>query len=735
MTRKSLPAVLSIAFIVVLVAAAAVGWNITSRYEALFFAAKTKQTQHLLDEAIAAKLWRQQFARTATVAQNIANMDPLRRAVQSHDAAAIHGLLVDEFHRDAVSSGAIALIGITLYDAAMTPVGDRWLSEPEPIAQEIIVAASSRTGIHRLGVVQFGWRHQGSPRVSVFAAMGLRAVGYVGLHIDPLPALAGIDEQLATALQVVSKADGRPLFTAGDLVVPAGVPTYSSLLRLHGPGGEHLADVRVAEDVPELSQDLAHARWTSAMIFVAIAGGVAVAAGAFLYFFLREVRRREQTSEERFRDYAETASDWFWETDKDHHITYVSDRIRAFGQDPATRIGRSRLDIASESDNDPAKWQEHFAVLERHESFRDFVYTRKVGTQPEHTVSVSGKPIFNASGEFLGYRGSATDVTLRIMTDRQLRDAKADAEASRDAAIRADRAKSEFLANMSHELRTPLNAIIGFSEVISKQIMGPVGNIIYQEYAKDIHGSGHHLLRIINDILDLSKIHAGKLVLDEDLVDIPKALGVCIKLVDGRAHEAGVKILIDVPHDLPRLYADELRFKQIILNLLSNAVKFTPDQGSIIVSTAQCDDGALAINVMDTGIGMTAEEIAVALQPFRQVENSLSRRHEGTGLGLPLAKELVEMHGGALHLESVPGHGTTATIVMPSERFAAPLATRTAGGTPYAETTATDHTRKSCGRAAAGDQQAGDGLGDRGGRPDRERAGAGPLAAPWRAAE
>jgi anti-sigma regulatory factor (Ser/Thr protein kinase) len=174
------------------------------------------------------------------------------------------------------------------------------------------------------------------------------------------------------------------------------------------------------------------------------------------------------------------------------------------------------------------------------------------------------------------------------------------------------------------------------------------------------------------------------------------------------------------------LRADELRFRQIILNLLSNAVKFTPESGRVVVSTAWRDDGDLAIRISDSGIGMTVEEIAVAFQPFRQVDNSLSRKYEGTGLGLPLAKELVEMHGGGLHIESAPGHGTTATIVMPSERVIDPPATRADGGMSDGEATATYHAREGCRRPPAGDQQSDRPFADPGGsHPDKEGADAG----------
>ena len=232
----------------------------------------------------------------------------------------------------------------------------------------------------------------------------------------------------------------------------------------------------------------------------------------------------------------------------------------------------------------------------------------------------------------------------------------------------ANRAKTEFLANMSHEIRTPLNAIIGFSEMISSEVLGPVGTSRYRDYANDIYDSGQHLLRIINDVLDMSKIGAGKLELHEHLVDVATAAQTSIALVTPRAVSAGVTLSAELPQNLPLLLADELRLKQILLNLLSNAVKFTRRPGSATVAATVRGDGSLAITVSDTGIGMTAAEIAIALEPFQQVDSDLARKYEGTGLGLPLTRALVELHGGRLEISSTPGQGTAVTVTFPAAR-------------------------------------------------------------------
>jgi len=233
----------------------------------------------------------------------------------------------------------------------------------------------------------------------------------------------------------------------------------------------------------------------------------------------------------------------------------------------------------------------------------------------------------------------------------------------------ANRTKSEFLANMSHELRTPLNAIIGFSEIIKDDTFGPVGSTKYREYADDIHTSGQHLLALINDILDLSKVESGSNELHEESNDIPEIANAIMKLVLGLAHTGNVKLELDVSDDISKLYADERKVKQILLNLLSNAIKFTPDGGKVTLKIWSRAASGYVFQVIDTGIGIAFEDIPKALTPFQQIDSGLNRRHEGTGLGLPLTKSLVEMHGGYLDLQSEVGVGTTVTVRFPAERI------------------------------------------------------------------
>ena len=240
--------------------------------------------------------------------------------------------------------------------------------------------------------------------------------------------------------------------------------------------------------------------------------------------------------------------------------------------------------------------------------------------------------------------------------------------AARRHAEMANRAKTEFLATVSHELRTPLNAILGFSEIIKSELLGPIGTPRYHDYARDIHESGSHLLQVINDILDISKVEAGKLELSEEEVTVSDIIEKSVRLIMERTENAGLSVTVEVDPHLPFLHVDERLVKQSLINLLSNAVKFTPNGGRIMVHAFSQRDGAIAISIADTGIGIAKEDIPRILAPFGQVDSSLSRKYEGTGLGLPLVKSFIDLHGGSLEIQSEIGVGTTVTIRFPAYR-------------------------------------------------------------------
>jgi len=244
---------------------------------------------------------------------------------------------------------------------------------------------------------------------------------------------------------------------------------------------------------------------------------------------------------------------------------------------------------------------------------------------------------------------------------------------AKTAAEAASKAKSQFLATMSHELRTPLNAIIGFSEFLLHDSARPTDPAKIEGYLKAIHESGHHLLAVINDILDLSKAEAGRLELSEETVNVEETVAAALRVVAPRARDGGLDLSSQIAPDLPLLCADGRILRQILLNLLSNAIKFTPAGGRVEVGAASMGDNAgIRIYVRDTGIGMKAEDIPKAFEPFRQIDNRFIRKYQGTGLGLPLVKAMVGAHAGTIDVQSTPGSGTEVSIHFPAERIILP---------------------------------------------------------------
>ncbi|MFT5485784.1 MAG: PAS domain S-box-containing protein [Paracoccaceae bacterium] len=270
-------------------------------------------------------------------------------------------------------------------------------------------------------------------------------------------------------------------------------------------------------------------------------------------------------------------------------------------------------------------------------------------------VRAEAEAVLHADGSVIRVLGSVHDQTSAKRVETALREAK-------EAAVTANNAKSEFLANISHELRTPLNAVIGFSEVMIQEVFGPVGNDRYREYAGDIRQSGVHLLGVINDLLDYSKLEAGRVELHVEDISPAAIMDKCIRMMRQRAEAEDLTLLTDTGDaEDTVIRGDDRKITQVILNLMSNAIKFTPAGGLIRLSISRSGDG-VDIVVSDSGIGMSANDIELALAPFGQVDSSLNREYTGTGLGLPLSKSLVELHGGTMTIDSMPGKGTTCTV-------------------------------------------------------------------------
>jgi signal transduction histidine kinase len=295
--------------------------------------------------------------------------------------------------------------------------------------------------------------------------------------------------------------------------------------------------------------------------------------------------------------------------------------------------------------------------------FRDFTLPIRAKDGSDRIFLISAVPVFDPDGGgHLGYRGTASDITDLSERERSILAAK-------EAAEQASRSKTKFLANMSHELRTPLNAIIGFSDMMALAIHGPMGAPAYEQYAADINGSAKHLLSIINDILDIAKIEAGRLDLIDEETPVASLCDVALRLMQERAHEHGVELRFEPGPNLPNAMVDQRAMRQVLLNLLSNAVKFTKAGGEVTLRAQLSMDNELLLQVCDTGIGMREEDLHRVLEPFVQVENELTRQYDGTGLGLSLSKQLVELHGGRIGIVSKPNFGTTVTVYLPASRL------------------------------------------------------------------
>jgi two-component system cell cycle sensor histidine kinase PleC len=385
---------------------------------------------------------------------------------------------------------------------------------------------------------------------------------------------------------------------------------------------------------------------------------------------ITERKRAEAAVEEsqrRFAGIVEFADDAIISIDDEHRITLFNESAeRTFGYEAKEVLGQPiEMLLPASAGKGHRQKVKNFAMDPDAPQVmgeqRGLLGRRKDGTEFPAEISISkleiaGKHIFTAI---------LRDITKRKQAEETLQLAMGEA-------VAANRAKSNFLANMSHELRTPLNAIIGFSDMIKNGVAGSVANGKFLEYIHHINESGTHLLGLINDILDLSKIEVGKLELHEERVDVAGLVQSCVTLVNGRAeHNSGVTIDCEIPHGLPLLRADGRKLKQIVVNILSNAVKFTDGGGVVTVKTSYDLATGTVLQITDTGIGIAPEDIPKTLEPFSQVDSELSRKYEGTGLGLPLTKSLVELHGGTLDLQSTLGVGTTVTVRFPAERIIA----------------------------------------------------------------
>jgi PAS domain S-box-containing protein len=377
-------------------------------------------------------------------------------------------------------------------------------------------------------------------------------------------------------------------------------------------------------------------------------------------FAAGDALRREKEQAEQYLAIAETI---ILSLDRDGTILRLNRRgCQILGYEAKEILGRNWFETVIVKEDRATVRSAHRQVMSREiENIRYFENDVETRSGERRFISWHNTQITGEDGSVLGSLSSGHDITERKAVEEELRLAKEEADL-------ANRTKTEFLANMSHELRTPLNSVIGFSDLMMHQIFGPLGQPLYVDYAKDINESGKHLLDLIVDILDVSRIETGNLSLHENVVDVGRMIDSCRRLVRERCQANELSLEVGMPESVLALFADERRVKQILINLLSNAIKFTPPGGTINLGSHLDDDGRIVFKVADTGIGIAAEDLREALSTFGQVDGAMTRSHDGTGLGLPLSKKLAELHGATLTLTSEPGQGTNVTVQFPAER-------------------------------------------------------------------
>lgn len=373
------------------------------------------------------------------------------------------------------------------------------------------------------------------------------------------------------------------------------------------------------------------------------------------------VEREQALTKLRLLSHAtENSPNMMFITNTEGIIEYVNPRFtKLTGYTSEEAIGQSPR-ILKSGDTPPEFYTNLWTSLKSGQEWRGVIKDRcKDGSN--FWASMVAAPVKGDDGNISHFISIHEDITEQKLNEERMIQARSQAEI-------ANRAKSEIMANMSHELRTPLNAIIGFSATMNEQIFGPVGNEKYEEYAQYIHSSGTHLLEVINDILDVSAVEAGKLELNEDDINLSDTLEAALRIVATKAQDGDVTLKGLSQGALPLVRADQRRIKQVCLNLLSNAVKFTPAGGQVSVDAYSEENGDLVLCFSDTGIGMDDNELAKAMTQFGQVDSSHTRKHDGSGLGLPLTKGLIELHGGTMTLLSKPGNGTKVSVTIPAER-------------------------------------------------------------------
>ncbi len=396
--------------------------------------------------------------------------------------------------------------------------------------------------------------------------------------------------------------------------------------------------------------------------------GILLSGGCLFLLLLHEIReaRRAQAAEmralSRLSDAIESFSDGFVLFDSQDRLVSCNEALRKM-----TGAAPGALDPGTPFEVIVRRGVEAGAIPEAIGQEDEWIKRRiRLHRNPAQPIEIR-----HASGRWFRITERRTNDggSVSVWTDiTSLKEHQEELSTRQKQADTANKAKTDFLPTMSHELRTPLNAIMGFSEVMKQQLRGPLGDERYVDYASDIYDSAKHLLAVINNILDISRIEAGRLELDEQAVVIEEEIDKALRLLAGEAEKAGIELIRDVDDDLPLLLGDAHKIQQIVINLVANAIRYMRDAGQVTVSAFRDQAGGMVLSVRDDGAGMAREDVERVVSPFVRLSNPLVRQHDGTGLGLPLVKAMVELHGGRFELTSELGKGTTGTATFPKSR-------------------------------------------------------------------
>jgi PAS domain S-box-containing protein len=392
---------------------------------------------------------------------------------------------------------------------------------------------------------------------------------------------------------------------------------------------------------------------TGVVILASIAGAV---------IFLRRLSERSDKTllagDFSYRGFFDSAIEGIFRTTPDGRYLDINPALaRIYGYESPEDMKAAFTDIAEQLYVDHSRREAFKRIMDAEDEVTGFVSEIRRRDGSIIWISENARAVRDWRGQIVCYQGTVEDVTQKFAAERAIKKGLKRAE-------QANRTKNAFLAMMSHELKTPLNAIIGFSEMISAEMLGPIGNRAYLNYVRDIHASGNRLLAIINDVLDVARLEGNAITLNRCECCAQEIAEVALKRA--RAQSGDIReVEMDIPHRLPTLDVDKNRLAQVLANLLANALKFTPEPGAVTLKARLSDTGGIHFAITDSGIGMSEESIAMVLQPFQQADASLARRFEGAGLGLPIAHALIKLHGGNLVIASAEGKGTTVTVELP----------------------------------------------------------------------